>query len=305
MHGRMFRIAVVACQLLLIGIGATSSGLLHADDEDLIPVGWKRITHDGFFKERPIWSADGKKLLFSRHIDNEISVIQCDADGSNEVNLLPSPQPRFGAAWLPDGKRVVFTFDKITPGQGDMELYVADLEGKELQPIFITQGRLSHEEWGSPSPAGNWIACTSTRDDNSELYLVQSDGKETRRLTNDPALDVHPSFSPDGQRIAFATNRWGDLEIAIYDLQTSLITRLTESRGLDDYPVWSPDGSQIAWTSRRDGNLEIYVMQADGSNPRNVTQNETSDNFPAWTPQGEITFSSFQNGAWDLFVVKP
>lgn len=277
---------------------------LIADDQSL-PPGWKQLTHDGEFKQRPAWSPDGSKLLFTRHIGESIRVILCDADGKNEKRLFDNPHARLDAVFFPDGKRLAFTFDKITPGQGDMELYLADSDGENLQPLFVTQGKLSHEEWASPSPDGDWIACTSTRDDNSELYLVKVDGKEKQRLTSDPALDVHPSFSPDGRKIAFATNRWGDFEIAIYNLETSLISRLTESPGLDDYPAWSPDGKRIAFTSGRDGNLEIFVMQSDGSSPRNVTNHLGSDNFATWNPNGQITFCSFVDGAWDIYQLRP
>lgn len=295
------------CCLLAFAVFGIAVGRLPAsgEDDDSLPSGWTQITHDGDFKQRPVWSPDGTKLLFTRHVGESVRVILCDADGTNEKHLLKDQHPRMDAVFCPDGKRLAFTFDKVTPGQGDMELYLADREGENLEPLFVTEGKLSHEEWASPSPDGNWIACTSTRDDNSELYLVKIDGKERQRLTSDPAFDVHPSFSPDGRHIAFATDRWGDFEIAVYNLESSLITRLTESPGLDDYPTWSPDGKQIAFTSNRDGNLEIFVMRSDGYGPRNVTNHAGSDNFAAWTPDGEISFCSFRNGAWDVYRLRP
>jgi TolB protein len=292
-------------QLLLAALLAiTLSPLQSFADEASLPPGWKQITHDGDFKQRPVWSPDGSKLMFTRHVGESIRVIQCDADGKNERRLFDNPHARMDAAFFHDGKRLAFTFDKITPGQGDMEIYLADSEGENLQPLFISEGKLSHEEWASPSPDGEWIACTSTRDDNAEIYLVKTDGKEKHRLTSDPALDLHPDFSPDGKKIAFATNRWGDFEIAVYDLESSLITRLTSSPGLDDFPTWSRDGQKIAFTSRRDGNLEIFVMEPDGSLPRNVTQHEGPDNFPAWNPKGGLTFCSFHEGTWDIYQVE-
>lgn len=292
---------------LVIGLSQCLIRYAMADpaDEDPLPDSWKQLTHDGHFKQRPAWSPDGSKLLFTRHVGESIRVIVCDATGSNEKRLLEDKHPRMDAVFLPDGKRLAFTFDKVTPGQGDMELYLCDSQGENLQPLFVTQGKLTHEEWASPSPDGKWVACTSTRDDNAELYLVSVDGKEKQRLTNHPALDVHASFSPDGRKIAFATNRWDDFEIAVYDLDTSLITRLTESPGLDDYPSWSPDGKLIAFTSRRDGDLAIFVMQSDGRNPQNLTQSNGPANFPTWTPNGEITFCAYRNGAWDIYQRRP
>lgn len=292
-------IAVLGCCV------ARLATAIETESESTLPSEWTRITRDGEFKQRPVWSPDGTKLLFTRHIGESVQSILCDADGVNEKRLFDNPHPRFDAAFFADGKRLAFTFDKITPGQGDMELYLADADGENIQPLFVTNGKLSHEEWASPSPDGKWIACTSTRDDNSEVYLIKVDGTDKQRLTSDPALDVHPSFSPDGKKIAFATDRWGDFEIAVYNLETSLITRLTESRGLDDYPCWSPDAKQIAFTSRRNGNLEIYIMQSDGTSPRNLTQHEGSDNFPTFSPKGEVTFCSQRDGEWDIYSLRP
>lgn len=289
------------CVCLLAGLVT----ILTAGEPAALPTGWVRITRDGEFKQRPVWSPDGSKLMFTRHVGESIQTFLCEADGTNEKQVFDSPHPRIDAAFFPDGKRLAFTFDKITPGQGDMELYLADIDGQNLQPLFVTEGKLSHEEWASPSPDGKWIACTSTRDDNSEIYLVKSDGTEKQRLTSDPALDVHPSFSPDGRKIAFVTDRWGDFEIAIYNLDTSLITRLTDSRGLDDYPCWSPDGKQIAFMSRRDWNQEIYLMQSDGWNPRNLTRHEGSDNFPAFNAKGDVMFCSQHEGEWDIYTLRP
>lgn len=272
--------------------------------EDALPANWTRLTHDGRLKQRPTWSPDGKQLLFSRHVDEQIHLIRCDADGKHEERLFENQYPRMDAVVSPDGKRLAFVWDKVSPGQGDMELYLADATGENPEPLFVTKGKLSHEEWPSWSPDGDWLACTSTRDDNSELYLIKVDGSEQQRLTSDPALDVHPAFSPDGTKIAFATNRWGDLEIAVYDVRTSLIARLTESTGLDDYPAWSPDGKQLAWMSNRTGDREIWLMSADGADQRNLTQRDGPDQFPTWTPAGKVTCVSFVEGEWDIYLLK-
>ncbi|MDA0835840.1 MAG: DPP IV N-terminal domain-containing protein [Planctomycetota bacterium] len=277
--------------------------------DDLLTKNKKPITADGDFKQRPAWSPDGKQLLFSRHDEQGIFLYHCSPDGNNDQRLIDETTFHFNAVFSPDGKRIAYEHDKLSPGQGDMELYLADADGKNPQPLFVTEGRLSHEEWPSWSPDGKTIVCTSTRDANTELYLLSfpsSDddtGAEPKRLTSDPAIDDHPCFSPDGQSIAFATNRWGDLEIALYDLATGTVTRLTTSPGLDDYPAWSPDGKQIAFTSNRDGNLEIYVMNADGSGAKNITQHAGPDNFPTWSPDGALTFVSLQNGGWDIYRI--
>ena len=262
-----------------------------------------RVTHDGRFKQRPVWSPDGKSLLFSQHTgDNKIMILQWTGENVPVQQLMSAVKlPQLDAIWSADGKWLAWTKVEQTPGQGNLDLWVSLADGSEPHLIAGNTAGLSHEEWASWSPDGKRLVFTSTFEKNQELYAVDVSGENRQRLTNDPAFDVHPHWSPDGRKIVFATSRWGDFELAVLDLATSTVTRLTTSRGLDDYPVWSPDGTQIAFTSNRDGNFEIYLIQADGSDPRNITQQPGSDNFPGWSPDGKVIFVSNRDNRFDLY----
>ncbi|QDU45002.1 translocation protein TolB [Symmachiella dynata] len=260
----------------------------------------ERLTQDGLFKQRPVWSPDGNWLCFARHKGSTIFLYLLSADGKTEKRLTDRTDPEYDAHFSPDGKRLVFSFDKVSPNQGDLEVYSIGIDGKDLQPVAVND-KLSHEEYPSWSADGKWIAFTSTRDGNQELYIVRPDGKEMQRLTDHAAIDEHPTWSPDGKKIAFATNRWGDFELATCDLATQTITRLTESRGLDNYPAWSADGKTIAFTSNRTGDFEIFTMNADGTNPHNITQQRGIDNFPSWGPDGRLTWVSNRGGGFDVY----
>jgi TolB protein len=285
--------------LVLFGVFLPYGKLRGEDAQNPLP--WTRLTHDGHFKQRPAWSPDGKQLVFARHRGAEIFLFVCAADGAQERRLTDRKDPEYDAVWSPDGTRLAFALDKTAPNQGDIEVYAVTAEGKDLQPVAKSEGKLSHEEWPAWSLDGKWIAYTSTRDDNQELYLARPDGSEKRRLTSDPSLDAHPAWSPDGKRIAFATDRWGDLELAVLNVDSGQVARLTESPGLDDYPAWSPDGRSIAFTSNRDRNLEIYTIDAEGANPRNITRSPSLENFPTWTPDGRLTFVSNRDGGFEVY----
>lgn len=263
-----------------------------------------RLTTDGWLKQRPAWSPDGHRLVFARHRGSTIYLFVRSADGSQERRLTDRTDPEYDAAWSPDGKQLAFSYVKTSPNQGDLEVYLIDADGKNLTPFAVTDGKLSHEESPAWSADGRWIAYTSTRHGNREIYAARADGSETKRLTSDAALDMHPAFAPNGTRLVFATNRWGDLELAAVDLVSGKIQRLTDSPGLDDYPAFSPDGRRIVFTSNREGNMEIYVIDAKGGHPQNISNHEAIDNFPTWSPDGNITFVSNRDGGFDIYTIR-
>src|SRR5262249_43511356 len=141
------------------------------------------------------------------------------------------------------------------------------------------------------SPDGRQIAFTSNRADanNWDLYLMNINGSNVRRLTFSSGFDVEPAFSHGGRRIAWAAARAGDLNIFTMNVDGTNIRQLTTSSFEDIEPAWSPDDAQIAWTrvlepDEKDG----FIMNADGSGQRRVTFTVGQDHDPVFTPDGQF-----------------
>ena len=127
------------------------------------------------------------------------------------------------------------------------------------------------------------IAFASYRNGNDEIYVMDADGKNPRRLTNNPMSDLDPAWSPDGKKIAFQSDRDGNDEIYVMDADGKNLRNLTNNPADGDWhPAWSPDGKKIAFTSDRDGNYKIYIMDADGNKQRRLTNNSADDEWPSW-----------------------
>lgn len=175
--------------------------------------------------------------------------------------------------------------DALKPGRHTLAVKVTDLTGNT---------RTNSYSW---TVDNSQIAFQSDRDGNSDIYVMDPDGTNQRRLTTSSAADADADWSHDRRRIVFHSERDRNSEIYVMNADGSGQTRLTSDSATDRNPTWSPDGTRIAFESFRDGNREIYVMNADGSGQRRLTTNPAEDFDPAWSPgSNRIVFASARDG---------
>jgi Tol biopolymer transport system component len=157
----------------------------------------------------------------------------------------------------------------------------------------------------APSPPSRArIAFVSNREGLPDLYTMEPDGLNIRRVTNDAARESAPAWSADGLRLAWSSDVGGseDLYLAWWD--GSGVRRLTEHASRDRAPSWSPDGRHLAFTSDRDGNDEIHVLDRGTGEVRNLTRHMAADGEAAWRPDGgAIVFVSNRDEAAGLYLM--
>ncbi len=134
----------------------------------------------------------------------------------------------------------------------------------------------------SMSPDGSKIVFGSPRDGLGDIYIVEADGTNWRRLTFTPEHEGEPKFSPDGSQIVFVSERDGPAHIYIMDADGSNQIALTDTKEADAAPSFSPDGSRIVFGRRR----KIFVMNSDGSHQRQLTTG-IWDGGPSFSPDGK------------------
>lgn len=147
------------------------------------------------------------------------------------------------------------------------EVFVMNPDGSNETAITSLGGRDP-----AYSPDGTKIAFSSFRDflpnNWSKLYVMNADGSNPVKLTNDANDEQTPSWSPDGTKIVFTRRdgtTGGNGEIYVIDANGSNLIRLTNDAADDDFASYSPDGTKIVFHSLRTGNYHVFIMNADGS----------------------------------------
>ena len=260
----------------------------------------QNLTNNPASDHSPSWSPDGKRIAFlsdrDGHFMNGIPTTEIyvmDADGRNQQNLTNNPSYDSSPSWSPDGKRIAF--DSNRDGRFNFEIYVIDTDGRNLQRLTNNPDPNGHpdDRYPSWSPDGKRIVFSArreghvvhNRDITYEIYVMDADGGNEQRLTDNRNNDWYPAWSPDGKRIAFSADRKGNLgnfNIYVMDADGGNPQNLTNNRAWNWSPSWSPDSQRIVFNSNRDGKSEIYVMDADGGNQQRLTNNRHSDSSPAW-----------------------
>jgi TolB protein len=233
------------------------------------------------------WSPDGKQILFYTNRDGNNEIYRMDADGKNQVNISNHPSNDYLPDWSPDGNKIVFTSDR---DHKESEIYTMNQDGSGT--VRITTNEL-FEEVPTWSVDGNKILFTrqileqdSAQTSNGEIFMMDKNGKNEKRLTHKKGYDSGAKFSPDGKKIAFyGPNDQENSELFIMNADGSNMINLTND-AIEDYsPSWSPDGRWIAYTSGTSPQYDVWIIDVTTQRKIRLTDGPKRNETPVWSPK--------------------
>lgn len=208
-------------------------------------------------------------------------IFKADLAGKRLVRLTDTPGYDAEATVSPDGKRIVFTSDR----SGDLELYVMDTDGKNVRQLTHAPGYdggafFSHDGkkivWRAGRPEGRELEEYRAllkehlvRPSRLDIYVMDADGSNIRRLTDNGKANFAPFFTPDDRKVIFASNmddpRGRNFDLYLINLDGTGLERVTYDETFDGFPMFSPDGKKLVFASNRNGRApgETNIFIAD------------------------------------------
>ena len=167
---------------------------------------------------------------------------------------------------------------------------------------------LHYQFTGSMGIARTTIAFHSDRDGSNrqELYLMDYDGRNQRRISFHKSTSGFSDWSPDSDALAYMSYFSGSPGIYYVDVETSRKIPVYTEGSLNLSPSFSPDGSKIAFAHSTDANanVDVYVCERKCKKPQRLTTSPAVDTNPAWSPDGsKIAFTSDRSGKPNIFVM--
>jgi TolB protein len=157
---------------------------------------------------------------------------------------------------------------------------------------------------GRPGIFLSQIAFASNRTGRYEIWLMDWDGANQRRITAHNALALLPSWSPDNDRMVYTLFNQGRSEMYIINRRGGGRIRLPTGLGLNTSATFSPISNDIAFVGSVAGNPDIYVIRDDGTNLRRLTTSYSIESTPEWSPNGRrISFTSGRSGTPQIYVM--
>ena len=253
----------------------------------------KRITFWQRWTNEPTWWPDGSSILFAfGNAGSNRSLWEMTINGPErrpgEAERLPFGGESFGPMPAISRQGRVAYAQNATVAN----IWRLDLSGRQrVDNLPMNSTRVDHVPQYSPD--GKRIAFASNRSGKFEIYLCDSDGSNTVKLTSFGGPYVaNPAWSPDGRRIAFVARLGETSEIYIISADGGKPERLPGTQSRDGLTSWSRDGKWIYFGSNRTGKSQLWKIPVDGGDLVQVTKQGGA--YGVESPEGKFVYYSLE-----------
>ncbi len=207
----------------------------------------------------------------------------------------------------PDGKAWTFNarlYD-LASGRVVMEKFYQGEKRALRRAAHMFADDVTQRLAGRPGIAHSKIAFTNNSTGRKEIYIVDYDGENLTRLTNDNSINLLPRWSADSSRIYYTTYRYGNPDMFEIDLKAGKIRPFTTFQGLNIPGGFSPDGMTMVMTLSKGEDPSIYSLNLVSKQLKKLLKGFGVSSSPTWSPDGtQVAFVSDRSGNPQIYVLE-
>lgn len=141
------------------------------------------------------------------------------------------------------------------------------------------------------------------RSESKEIYGMDYDGANIRRLTKNGSINLSPEWWPDGRGLVYTSYKNGEPNLYSLGLRGGE-KRITSGIGVDVGAEFSTDGTRLAFMKNVNGNPDIYLSDGQGKGLARITSLKSVEASPTWSPDGKrLAFVSDRYGSPQIFIM--
>ena len=245
----------------------------------------QQLTHtDELDEYMPTFSRDGQSIAFvSERTRGGMMLPPVQASGSD---------PKTATIYLMD-----------VDGRNQRPLI--DIDGAQRAPVFSPDGQKIAFESKAPTQETESAPGSTENNATLEIYVIDIDGTNMKRLTHNDVDDGHPTWAPNGKQIAF-TGMVDDIyQIFSVNANGGTVQRLTYGNiGSHYHPTFSPDGKRIIYVSNAHNHYTLWTMDTDGTNKTQLTNHIGAHFEPSLSTDGKtLVFSSDRSDHMRIYLM--
>jgi len=217
------------------------------------------------------------------------SLIVSDQDGENEHKIMESTDPIMSPAWSPDSRRLAYvSFEGsrssvfIQTLRTGNRIQVSSKPGINGAPAFSPDGR-------------QLVVTLGGVDGNLDIYTLDINSRQSKRLTTNRSIDTEGSWSPDGRYIYFTSDRSGGPQVYRVSSSGGTPERVTFDGSYNARPRLSPDGKKLAMVHLDRGNYRIAVMDLERKDLL-ILSAGSQDESPSFAPNSDTLIYATRPG---------
>jgi Tol biopolymer transport system component/DNA-binding winged helix-turn-helix (wHTH) protein len=256
----------------------------------------KRLVTTGTYSWNPMWTPDGKYIVFYSYRGNMVHAWRVSAAGGPvEPEMV---YPGVGSI-SQDGRRLAYSESQTGEASAIWRADLSNAGGSVLRTRKLINSQFM-EDAAQPSPDGTRLALQSARSGTPQIWLNSTDGDHPVQLTNIGRHSGTPRWSPDGRWIAFDARVQDHVHIYVIDAEGRNLHPITHGDSVNVVPSWSRDGKFIYFASIRTGSRQIWKHSVEDGSERQLTERGGFDPFESYDGR-TIYYCKFDEpGIWSM-----